>query len=56
MAVLIDTCAGIQSVLGTVYFKLAELITSKGEFVFKPLILSEIMIEFDNDESQPYEA
>jgi len=40
-AQLIDTHLGVETLLGSVGFKIAELITSKGEFLFKKLELQD---------------
>ena len=48
LAELVDTTAdGVEKVLGETYFKLPELITSKGEYVFKELNCHEIIVAMD---------
>lgn len=40
-AQLVNTYSGVEEILGAVYFKVSELITSKGEFLFKKLEFSD---------------
>ena len=40
-AQLIDTRLGVETLMGSISFTIAELVTSKGEFLFKKLELKD---------------
>ena len=50
VAQLVDCSNEVETILGEVTFKLAELITSKGEFIFKPFEMKEIMLELEEEQ------
>ena len=55
-AQLVDDTLGVETVLGAVLFKMAELVVSKGEFIYRQVDLREDMFPKTEQKKSPLEV